>query len=80
MALFMLSLYLSFHIYILVKFYSYYSFIAIIVIVFWPNSPSNYNYEISKFRLWVPLKVVLTLLKVFLMSHLPIWCTKSSIM
>ena len=44
--------------------------------MFWPNSPSNY--EILQFRLWVPLKVVLTLVKVFLMSHLPTWSTRSS--
>ena len=41
-----------------------------------PNSLSNY--EILQFRLWVPLKVVLTLIKVFLLGHLPTWCTRSS--
>ena len=70
--LFMLSLHLSTYIYILVKFYNYYSFMVILQ----PNSPSNY--EISQFRLWAPFKVVLTLLKVFLTSHLPTWCTRSS--
>ena len=43
------------------------------MVILYPNSPSNY--EISQFRLWAPSKAVLTLLKVFLTSHLPTWCT-----
>ena len=34
-----------------------------------PNSSSNY--EILQVRLWAPLKLVLILIKVFLMGHLP---------
>ena len=68
--------------------YSCYLYILVILILFdaiasprfvekpKPNSPSNY--EILQFRLWAPLKVILTLIKVFLMSHLPIWYTRSS--
>ena len=41
------------------------------------NSPSDY--EILQFRLWETTKVVLSLIKVFLMGHHPTWCTRSSI-
>ena len=41
-----------------------------------PNSPSNY--VILQFRFWAPLKMILVLSKVFLMSHLLTWCTSSS--
>ena len=37
-----------------------------------PKPYSRSIYEILQFRLWVLLKVVLTLMKIFLMSHLPI--------
>ena len=40
--------------------------IIVLQLFFSLNSPSNY--EISQFRLWAPLKVVLTLFKVFLTS------------
>ena len=36
-----------------------------------PNSLSNY--EILQFRLWAPLKLVLTLIKALLLGHLPTW-------